>query len=358
MAGTPTDRGATTYIGYDTNGDWGDGDPGLDTFIRMKNCKAVQTTQVRIAPAPITGITQANPCVVTAPAHGVAQWDFVTFSDIGGMTALNGRTLIASAVTTDTITLQTVDLDTGVRSNLNSTGFGAYTSGGFVKLADFMDHPTSGNTIGFYFHTDGQLKFRNVDLEGCESYGCAMPFNAANTELFTLTDVSARQFYIGVGALADKTVFRGQPGTVSFLNRPAMVGATLLRTDLANQTIEMDGISATLNSTGNIFLTQAGVKVTFRRGTLRGFHTLFRCLAAGQVLDVREMTHVPNGLANSAYKNFNINATAAANIQLVSNFNDFGASGGSLHTFDFGASTGLTLDQWRALTGQDWLSKA
>lgn len=68
----------------------------------------------------ITGITKANPAVVTATAHGYAVGDVVKLDSIGGMTELNGQLFVISAVTTDTFTLSGVD----------STGYGTFTSGG------------------------------------------------------------------------------------------------------------------------------------------------------------------------------------------------------------------------------------
>lgn len=70
--------------------------------------------------AAITGATQANPCVVTAAAHGFANGDVVAFASVGGMTQLNATTAVVANATANTFEL------TGV----NSSGFGAYTSGG------------------------------------------------------------------------------------------------------------------------------------------------------------------------------------------------------------------------------------
>ena len=47
-----------------------------------------QTTTLETAA--ITGATQANPCVITAVAHGFSSGDRVSISDVVGMTELNG----------------------------------------------------------------------------------------------------------------------------------------------------------------------------------------------------------------------------------------------------------------------------
>lgn len=69
----------------------------------------------------VTGATQANPCVVTvSTAHYFTAGMTVTFSGVGGMTQLNGNTYTIANPTATTFEL----------SGTNSTGYGAYTSGG------------------------------------------------------------------------------------------------------------------------------------------------------------------------------------------------------------------------------------
>lgn len=74
----------------------------------------------------ITGVTQANPAVVTSNAHGFSNGDWVFIAAVGGMTQLNGRTFIVAGVTANTFQLH----DTLTNSNVNSTGYTAYTAGG------------------------------------------------------------------------------------------------------------------------------------------------------------------------------------------------------------------------------------
>lgn len=73
----------------------------------------------------ITGITQANPAVVTSNAHGFANDDDVILSGIVGMTELNGRRVRVANVTANTFEIK--DL---FGANINSTGYGPYASGG------------------------------------------------------------------------------------------------------------------------------------------------------------------------------------------------------------------------------------
>lgn len=72
----------------------------------------------------ITGITKANPAVVTSTAHGYANGDPVWIAAVVGMTELNGAWYIATNITANTFELRGVD----------STGYGTYVSGGTAQV--------------------------------------------------------------------------------------------------------------------------------------------------------------------------------------------------------------------------------
>lgn len=76
--------------------------------------------QITNAAKNITGITQANPAVVTVASHGYSNGQDVWINSVGGMTEVNGRRFRIANVTTNTFELSGVD----------STGYTAYTSGG------------------------------------------------------------------------------------------------------------------------------------------------------------------------------------------------------------------------------------
>lgn len=78
----------------------------------------IETT--RASTKAITGITAANPPVVTATAHGYTAGDIVYIANVGGMVQLNGRVFVVANPVTNTFELKGVD----------ATGYTAYTSGG------------------------------------------------------------------------------------------------------------------------------------------------------------------------------------------------------------------------------------
>jgi hypothetical protein len=77
------------------------------------------------SPKTITGITQANPGVLTSASHGFSNGDEVYVSGVGGMTELNGRNYLVANATTNTFTL--TDL---FGNDIDTTSFTAFTSGG------------------------------------------------------------------------------------------------------------------------------------------------------------------------------------------------------------------------------------
>jgi hypothetical protein len=82
------------------------------------------------SPAPvITGITQADPAVVSVTSHGLSDGDVVEISGVVGMTEVNNGRFIVDVLTSGTFALRSVD----------STGYGAWVSGGTFELAEFSN---------------------------------------------------------------------------------------------------------------------------------------------------------------------------------------------------------------------------
>jgi hypothetical protein len=100
-----------------------------DSYVRFYANGGIVTT----APQAITGITQANPAVVTySGADTFANGDRIAITGVAGMTEVNNREFVVANVN---ITANTFEL-----SGINSTSFGAYVSGGSV--ADIIEVAT------------------------------------------------------------------------------------------------------------------------------------------------------------------------------------------------------------------------
>ena len=106
------------------------------------------------APDTITGATQADPCVITATAHGWANGDEVFINDVVGMTELNGSSYLVANITANTAELTDID---GV--DIDSTGFTAYSSGGVGEKIYEVASPYHNSDLLF------ELKYaQNADV--------------------------------------------------------------------------------------------------------------------------------------------------------------------------------------------------
>lgn len=107
----------------------------------------------------ITGATQASPCVLTvANSYTTGDVDWIYISGVGGMTQLNGKYYIVHARDATHVTLY--DL---FGNPVDSTGYGAYTSGGTTQRVYTIASPYSASDL---FPSSGNpgLKFvQNVN---------------------------------------------------------------------------------------------------------------------------------------------------------------------------------------------------
>jgi hypothetical protein len=101
-------------------------------------------------PTTISGVTNANPGVITDTAHGYANGDWVFLTGIGGTVQLNNNYYIVQSVAANTFTL--TDLNGNA---IDTTLFGVYTSGGTAQrvytlaspyaATDLFPNPITGN---------------------------------------------------------------------------------------------------------------------------------------------------------------------------------------------------------------------
>jgi len=106
----------------------------------------------------ITGITQANPAVVTTSvAHTLSNGQRVRLSGVVGMEEVNGNTYIVDGATTTTFQLKST----------NSTGFDAYVSGGEVDKVTSVGIENL-NCIDFAGSVEGELILKDsyIDATG------------------------------------------------------------------------------------------------------------------------------------------------------------------------------------------------
>jgi hypothetical protein len=96
---------------------------GVDELYPFYWMVDLDDTLASVAPADVSGVTKANPGVITtSAAHGLSVNDLVTMHNLGGMTELNDRIY----------TVASVPLSTTFTTSVDTSGYTTYTSGGTV----------------------------------------------------------------------------------------------------------------------------------------------------------------------------------------------------------------------------------
>lgn len=72
----------------------------------------------------ISGATKADPCVITAPSHGLSSEDKILIQNVAGMTELNDNSYYVDVLSVDTLGLYT---DADLTSSVDSSAYGTYT---------------------------------------------------------------------------------------------------------------------------------------------------------------------------------------------------------------------------------------
>lgn len=110
----------------------------------------------------ITGATAANPCNVTAVAHGLATGDVVIIEGVVGMTQLNGRYYTITVTGVDNFTL-----------GIDSSAYTAYSSGGYASLRNLLP-----SVVTFY---ESRLFYAASDAAPQKFWGSRAPSSAGAT---------------------------------------------------------------------------------------------------------------------------------------------------------------------------------
>ena len=121
----------------------------------------------------ITGITRANPAVVTSANHGFANGDTVYIRNVSGMTQINNRVFVVANKTTNTFQLQGV----------NSSSYNSYTSGGTVTECRNTTCSVEVTASGHDFAVNDRVYFTGVS-----------GMTQLNSTLFTISAVSGDMF--------------------------------------------------------------------------------------------------------------------------------------------------------------------
>lgn len=204
-------------------------------------------SQIIEAAKTITGITQANPAVVTATAHGYTTGQEVYISGVVGMTTVNNRNFKTTVLSANTYSLQYMD-----GTNVNSTGFTAYSSGGSSYRVYTISTP--------YLEADlAALKYiQSGDIVTLThpSYAVRELARTGDTS-WTLTSVS---FAPSIAAPASPGVSNiGTAGTVTYSYVVTAIDEETYEESLASSTATTTTGNATLSSTDYNQITWSAV---------------------------------------------------------------------------------------------------
>jgi hypothetical protein len=154
--------------------------------------------------ATISAATRANPAVITAAAHGLADGDEIGIFNVAGMVELNGNGYTVANKTTNTFEL----------SGINSTGFTTYTSAGDIRAA------INSTTFTAYV-SGGKLRERSTTISGLDhlegqtvqvlAEGAAHADKTVTSGTITL-DRSASKVHVGLSYVSDFETLRFDVG--------------------------------------------------------------------------------------------------------------------------------------------------
>lgn len=106
-------------------------------------------------PVTITGATAANPVVITSAGHKLQTGMPVQIASVGGMTQLNGNSYLITVLSSSTFSLQDKN-----GTNIDGSGFSAYTTGG---TASWVLIPTN-NVFGTIVAVDASNTSTDADI--------------------------------------------------------------------------------------------------------------------------------------------------------------------------------------------------
>lgn len=201
-----------------------------DGFVYNKLTKQIYFYYNGLVSGAITGITNANPAVVTSNNHGLTTNTFITLSGIGGMTELNFKQYIVGATTLNEFQLLNLDLTPVDTTNI--IDFPPYTSGG-TWIISF----TQARYLTFSIYVDPQLIYNGSG----QSINCKIIENRSGQTRFpaTLTNViplyrghditagSIVQFYDNLGVLKQRNVLSVIANSMTIDGDPVSVLANM-----------------------------------------------------------------------------------------------------------------------------------
>ena len=212
----------------------------------------------------ISAITKANPAVVTATGHNYSNGDEVVISGVVGMTEVNGRRFLVAGKTTNTFQLTNKD-----GTNINSSSFTTYTSGGVSnKVFEITTPYTTAQLFDLKFAQSADVMYITHPEHEVEK------LSRTGHTAWTLTDVDFTKGPMQDANITTTTLNPGQSavGTGIALVASAVTGINsgsgFLATDvgrfvfLSGGYAKITGVTDTTNATIEILVALSGASAT------------------------------------------------------------------------------------------------
>lgn len=219
----------------------------------------------------ITGVTSADPAVVTASGHGLINGDKIQIQDIVGMTQINNKEFTVDGVSGSTFQLKGED----------STGYTTYASGGIVRkiLTDNKKDAFRSADIGKYIlAAGGVMEVITVnsasDIDAIIHKSLNSSDTTGNWSLEIPTWNATRGYPRAVGLYEQRLVYGGtaaQPQTVWFSEIGIFDGFGIGPDD--EDSIEIDLVSNEVNeinwiaASRDLVIGTSGGELTINSGT-------------------------------------------------------------------------------------------
>jgi len=169
----------------------------------------------------VTGVTQADPAVITSVAHGYSTDDFIRMYNVVGMVELNNRLYKITVIDADTFSLRTE-----FTVNVDSTNYTPYISGGTAELVTSamtgLNH-LEGESVAVF--ADGALQQNQIVSSGA----------------ITLT-AKANKINIGLPYMSYVKTLRLQPSLIGEKKRISNFSVRLYKTLGIKIGIDLDNL--------------------------------------------------------------------------------------------------------------------
>jgi Flp pilus assembly protein TadG len=136
----------------------------------------------------MTGVTRANPAVVTSAAHGLVTGDKVWISGVVGMTQLNNKPFIVGTTTANTFQLRNLN-----NTNHDSSTYTAYSSAGLIRKCVT---PALNTSCQVQVTTSGAHGFANGDWVVIQGVGGMTQINSATNTAWQVSQATGTTFVL------------------------------------------------------------------------------------------------------------------------------------------------------------------